>query len=64
MNEALTKAIDSCDFVVSDLQEALHKAKAVDGLVVLGLIDRAAKLKIGIEALLNAWESDNKAVLK
>lgn len=64
MNEALTKAIDSCDFVHSDLQEALHKSKAVDGLVIMGLIERAVKLKFDIASLLSAWETDNKAILK
>ncbi len=60
MNEALTKAIDSLGFVRGDLQDALHKSKAVDGLIILGLIKRATELKIDTEALLNAWQSDNK----
>ena len=51
MNEALIKAIDSLDFVVSDLRDVLHKSRTVEGLIVLGLIERAAKLKVDTQNL-------------
>ena len=60
MNEALIKAIDSLDFVVSDLKDALHKSKTVEGLIVLDLIERAAKLKTDTQNLRAVWEVDNK----
>lgn len=42
------------------LQDALHNAKCVEGLVILKLIDAAAALKIEARSLLAAVEGDQQ----
>lgn len=61
MNEALTKATHSAEFLVGDLQAALTKANNVEALIVLDLIKAAAELRIKTEALLNARVADKNS---
>jgi len=60
MNESLTKAEHSAGFLMDELRDALHKATSVQGIVILDMIERAAKLNQEIKALHNAVECDTK----
>lgn len=51
MNEDLTKAGQSAGFVVGDLRSALARSNAVEALILLELIEAAAKLQGRIEGL-------------
>ncbi len=56
MNEALQQALDCADFCRRDLQAAMNGANAVEAMVLLPLIEQAAKLTAGIMALKEARE--------
>lgn len=59
-DENLTKARDCAQFVANDLRAALMTAGAVEGMVLLPLIERAALLAADIERLrVNAAEDAN-----
>lgn len=57
MNESLIKAGHSAEFLRRDLQDALHHATAVEGLLILQMIEQAAKLERDISALFEAKEA-------
>jgi hypothetical protein len=57
MNEDLTKATHSMMFAVGSLQDALKRANAVEALLLLELIEAAAKGQQRIESLAAAIES-------
>ena len=56
MNEDLTKATHSMMFAVGSLQDALRRANAVESMVLLDLIEAAAKVQQRIESLAAAIE--------
>ena len=56
MNEEILKATHDACFLVDHLRDANKKASAVESIIVLELIRRAATLKADIEILLNALE--------
>ena len=56
MNEEILKATHDAGFLVSDLRDANKKASAVESIIVMELIRRAATLKADIEILMNALE--------
>lgn len=56
MNEEILKSTHNADFLVSHLRDANAKASAVESIIVMDLIHRAATLKADIEILLNALE--------
>ena len=58
MNEDLTKATHSMMFAVGSLQDALKRANAVEALLLLELIEAAAKVQQRIESLAAAIESN------
>lgn len=49
MNEDITKAIHSMQFVVGSLQDAINQANAVESMVLLDVIESAATLQRRIE---------------
>jgi hypothetical protein len=57
MNEDLTKATHSMMFAVGSLQDALKRANPVEALLLLELIETAAKVQQRIESLAAAIES-------
>jgi hypothetical protein len=56
MNEEILKSSHDAKFLVSHLLDANRKASAVESIIVMELIRRAANLKADIEILLNALE--------
>lgn len=58
--EALTKASHSAAFALGDLRSALAGATPVESLVLMPLIEQAAKLQRDIEALLTAVTQTGK----
>jgi hypothetical protein len=59
MNEALEK-VNYCLGLASDgLREALHKASAVEALILLPLIKRVAEARTDAAALVTARGADN-----
>ena len=58
--EELEKAVDGLNFVAGDLREALTKADAVAGILLLDIIGQVAVLKASLSTLQNAIISDNK----
>jgi len=58
LNEDLTKATHSMMFAVGSLQDALKRANAVEALLLLELIEAAAKVQQRIESLAAAVESN------
>lgn len=59
--EALTKATQGLQLVVSDLREALAGSNNVEGLAILNAIAQAAELHSSVEALRVAVEADQAA---
>ncbi len=59
--EALTKAAQGLELVVSDLREALTGSNNVEGLAILKAIAAAADLVNTVEALRVAVEADQAA---
>lgn len=57
-NESIEKTFHSAQFLVGDLQACLSDATAVEALVVLPLIERAANLKSDVSALYEANEQE------
>lgn len=55
--EQLTQASHSAEFMVRHLQQALTHADAVEALVLLPLIEQAARINQQIGALLAAVEA-------
>lgn len=51
LSEDLTKASQTASLLIADLRSALHRATAVEALVLLPLISQAAQLEQGIQAL-------------
>ena len=64
MNEPLTKVTHDLGFVCDGLQEALKKANAVQGIVILDLIGRARGLLQDAQALLDALNAEAKGIVK
>ena len=64
MNEPLTKVTHDLGFACDDLQEAMKKASAVQGIVLLDLIGRARGLLQDAQALLDASNADAKGIVK
>ena len=64
MNEPLTKVTHDLGFARDGLQEALKKANAVQGIVLLDLIGRARGLLQQTQALLEASNADAKGSVK
>ena len=64
MNEPLTKVTHDLGFVCDGLQEALKKANAVQGIVLLDIIRRTGDLLQQTKALLEASNADAKAIVK
>lgn len=63
MANGLIKAELSADFLRKDLQDALRHATAVEGLLILQMIEQAAKLEQSIGSLLaakNSLEGDQR----
>lgn len=58
MNESLEKSIHDLQFLVSDLRDCLKKANAVEGLIVLPIIERAVVLLRDAQALQGARDAD------
>lgn len=56
--EALTKAAQSLQMVVSDLREALAGSNNVEGLAILNAIGQAAELHHSVDALRAAVIAD------
>jgi hypothetical protein len=61
MDEKLTMVTHDLGFAISHLQEALHKGKAVDSIILLDLIEQAANLQNKVARLHLSWLEDNKA---
>lgn len=49
--EAVTKAAQTANLLCQDLREALHDATAIEALVLIPLIAKAATLEMDIKAL-------------
>lgn len=64
MNEPLKKVTHDLGFACDGLQEALKKANAVQGIVLLDLIGRARGLLQQTRALLEALNADAKGTVK
>ena len=64
MNEPLTKVTHDLGFVCDGLQEALKKANAVQGIVLIDLIGQAKDLLQDAQALLGASNADAKGIVK
>ena len=64
MNEPLTQATHDLGFACDDLQEAMKKANAVQGIILLDLIGRAGNLLQDAQALLDASNADAKGIVK
>ena len=58
MKESLEKVSHDMGFACDGLREALNKANNVEGLAVLGLIERANRLRVDVEGLLAAHLAD------
>ena len=58
MLEDLAKAQDSAAFTANELRDALAHAGAVEGAVILALIERAEILRRDIAALAGAVDQD------
>lgn len=54
----LEQAENSAGFAVSDLQQALKRAAALEGIMLLALIERAAALQRDIRAMRDTVNSD------
>ena len=54
MDERLAQALDNVAFTSEHLRAALAEAGAVEALILLPLIERCAKLRSDIQALLAA----------
>ena len=57
--ECLEKASHDLGFARDSLQEALKDAKAVDGIVIMQLIEDLAKLDKKVDQFREAWTNDN-----
>jgi hypothetical protein len=57
--EHLTKASHDAGFLEDNLREANRGAKAVDSIILLGLIKDAADLRKKIDVFTGAWKEDN-----
>jgi len=57
MNESLTKVQHDADFLRDDLFATLARSTAVEALVIMPLIERAALLRADIAALVSAREA-------
>ena len=57
MDEALIKAGHSAEVLRKELQEACFHASAVESLLILPMIEQAAKLEQAISALFEARNS-------
>lgn len=60
MKESLEKTTHDLDFARGELQEALGKSNAVEGIIILGLIERVTYLSRDVKNLINAREVDAK----
>lgn len=60
MKNALQRALEDCAESRSNLQAALAVSTSMEGLEVLRLVRKAAKLSAGIAAVIAAVESDEK----
>ena len=60
MAEDILKAGHSMQFAVGNLQDALRKANAVEGLLLLDLIGTAVELQRKIEAMQSAVDLDRE----
>jgi len=58
MNPALICAGDAADWLREELLAALSKSTAVEALVILPLIERAAQLRADIAALRSARDAE------
>ena len=56
MNEEILKSSHDAAFLLNHLMDANEKSNAVESIIVIELIRRAATLKADIEILLNALE--------
>ena len=63
MNEPLLKATHDMGFAFDDLQEAMKKANAVQGIVLLDLIRRTGDLLQQTQALLEASNADEARIV-
>jgi hypothetical protein len=62
MNESLEKSTQTAEFLVADLRAALRSGcTAVDALLLLPMIERAATLQRDIDALREAIAADRRA---
>ena len=54
MTESLTKALHDADFLRADLLAALNQSTAVEALILMSMIERAALLRADLDALMSA----------
>lgn len=64
MKESLTKATHDLGFACDGLKEALGKANAVEGIVLLDIIWRTKSVLQDAKALLKALNADAEGVVK
>ena len=64
MNEPLTKVTHDLGFARDGLNDAMKKANAVQGIVLLDLIRRTGDLLQDAHALLDASNADAKGIVK
>ena len=62
MIEDLTNATHSAAFLVNQLQDALRVANAVEAILILDMIEAAAKLKWRVEMMLSAKEEEAESL--
>jgi hypothetical protein len=57
MNEALTQAERALDIASDELREALHRANAIEALVLLPLVHKVADARNELAALIAARDA-------
>ena len=54
MNESLEKTIHDLDFASDNLREALHKANAIEAIIILPIIKKVAEVLNDVKLLQDA----------
>jgi hypothetical protein len=57
--EALTRSSHDAKFLVDHLQDSLKTANVIEGIIILRLIEKTAKINQEVDELLAALESKN-----
>ena len=59
MNEALQKALDSAEFLRDELREAMENGTAVESMILIPMIEQAAKMADTISHFMANREADD-----